>query len=108
MIGLALLEWRVRAVKGTFMFSFCHQVIVPLPSFEAGTRRPLTKGARAQERVRSGCVSLLHRLIQCAVLEFCACSWGGGGVVCCFSHVFCDSVVQSLYSLYTFGDVWEN
>lgn len=58
------------------MFMFCHQVIVPLPSFEAGTRRPLTKGARAQERVRSGCVSLLHRLPQCAVLEFSACSWG--------------------------------
>ena len=80
---------------------------MPLPSFEAGTRRPLTKGARAQERVRSGCVSRLYRLIQCAVLEFCACSGGGGGV-CCFSHVFCDSIVQGLYSLYTFGDVWEN
>ncbi|KAK7088182.1 ATPase MORC2A-like [Littorina saxatilis] len=26
------------------------EVIVPLPSFEAGTRRPLTKGGRAQER----------------------------------------------------------
>lgn len=104
MIGfVVLLEWCVRAAKGTFMFLFCHQVIVPLPSFEAGTRRPLTKGARAQERVRSGCVSLLHRLPQCAVLEFCACSWVFWS--CCFSHVFCDSIVQDLYSLYKFGDV---
>ena len=88
------------------MFMFCHQVIVPLPSFEAGTRRPLTKGARAQERVRSGCVSLLHRLPQCAVLEFCACSWVFFGLA--VFHVFCDSIAQGSYSLYTFGDVWEN
>jgi hypothetical protein len=35
------------------------QVIVPLPAFEAGTRRPLVKGQRALERVSVAAQSIL-------------------------------------------------
>ena len=81
------LEVFVRVVKRTLILSLsCHQVIVPLPSFEAGTRRPLTKGTRAQERVRKsyGSSHQEHSVthVACAFGEVNVASFGSRCAVC--------------------------